>query len=105
MADREQTLRDAETALSFQQAHLTINGTWSGAMLANHCLTLLAELEQAEARLAKVRALVEAIASALTSLGTGPLKDGYAAAVLTDALAALEEPGARPSRCSAFLYA
>ncbi len=47
----------------------------------------------AEARLAKVPALVEAIASALTSLGTRPLKDGYAAAVLTEALAAFEEPG------------
>lgn len=33
--------------------------------------------------------LREAMASALTSLNTGPLKDGYAAAVLAEALASV----------------
>ena len=43
---------------------------------------------EAERLAAEVRELREAIASALTSLATGPAKDGYAYAVLSDALAA-----------------
>lgn len=45
----------------------------------------------AEARLAAVPALVEAIATALTSLATGPAKDGYAYHVLDEALTAYRQ--------------
>jgi hypothetical protein len=45
-----------------------------------------ARAEEAERR---ADTLEEAIASALTSLGTGPLKDGYAYAVLDAALASV----------------
>lgn len=40
--------------------------------------------ERAEAAEARVAELEEAIASALTSLATGPAKDGYAYAVLSE---------------------
>jgi hypothetical protein len=54
MTDRDQIRREAETARYWTSPELTARH------YARHCLALLTELEQAEAKLAKVPALVEA---------------------------------------------
>jgi hypothetical protein len=74
-------LLDCADALSDAEAKLAATSKIAeDAYNARHRLER--ELEAAEA---KLREYEEAVASALTSLGTGPLRDGYAYSIL-DAL-------------------
>ena len=57
--------------------------------------------DRAKAAESRVSDLEEAIASAMTSLATGPAKDGYAYSVLRDAVSSRRTPsGAEPGGLS-----